>query len=50
VEETSVLDDAGIRRELWQAWLDSRPDEPDVHEEGGFILRDVDGNFSVERW
>ena len=45
-----ALDDSGERAALWQAWLESGPDTPNPHEEGGFVLLEADGRLSVERW
>ncbi|MBI3922351.1 MAG: hypothetical protein HY318_13100 [Armatimonadetes bacterium] len=47
---SSILDVHRVKRELWQAWLDSKPGDPDAHEEGGFVLMDSTGILSVERW
>jgi hypothetical protein len=33
-----------------QAWQDSSPETDGVHEEGGFVLRSLDGSLMVERW
>ena len=46
----SVLQDARVREALRQAWEDSQPDTPLAHEEGGFVLRALDGSLVVERW
>lgn len=46
----SLLNDPVVRAALRQAWEDSQPGLTSGHEEGGFILRDSDGNLSVERW
>jgi len=47
---TSILNNLVVRTVLRQAWEDSQPGLTGGHEEGGFILRDSDGNLSVERW
>ena len=47
---TSILNDPVVRAALRQAWEDSQPGLTGNHEEGGFILRDSDGNLGVERW
>lgn len=47
---TSILNDPVVRAALRQAWEDSQPGLTGGHEEGGFILRDSDGNLSVECW
>jgi hypothetical protein len=40
-----------IVAELDRAWEDSNADDPtDRHEEGGFILRNTDLTYGVERW
>ncbi len=46
----SVLNDPGVRDSLRFAWLESRPRTEDAHEEGGFVLRNVDGSIIVQRW
>ena len=46
----SLLSNLLVRSALEQAWGDSRPGVTGGHEEGGFILRDQDGNLSVTRW
>jgi hypothetical protein len=45
-----ILNDPVVRTALRQAWEDSRPGPTGGHEEGGFVLRDLAGNLSVERW
>lgn len=47
---TVILDARIVRVALRQAWQDSQPGPTGGHEEGGFILRDLAGNLSVERW
>jgi hypothetical protein len=47
---TLILYDPVVRTALKQAWEDSQPGLTGGHEEGGFILRDSDGNLSVQRW
>lgn len=45
------LADPTIRAGLHQAWIDSQPDEPEQrHSEGGYITRQPDGSFQIERW
>ena len=46
----SVLNDVSVCAQLRQSWLDSQPDTSAAHEEGGFVLRQVDGALVVERW
>lgn len=46
----SVLDDDTIRGLFLQAWQDSQPGTSHAHEEGGFVLRNIDGWLIVERW
>jgi hypothetical protein len=45
-----ILNNPVILTALKQAWEDSLPGIIGGHEEGGFILRDTAGNFSVFRW
>jgi len=45
-----VLDDDAVRVSLRHAWQESQAGTADAHEEGGFILRDENATFSVERW
>lgn len=45
-----ILTNAIVRSALQQAWTDSNPGPSGGHEEGGFIVRDADGNLSVRRW
>jgi hypothetical protein len=46
----NVLNDNTILAELRAAWLDSCPGQVDAHEEGGFVLKRLDGSLYVERW
>jgi hypothetical protein len=46
----AVLSDPNVRHALQQAWTDSNPGITGGHEEGGFVLRDANGNLSVWRW
>lgn len=46
----SVLNDNTIRDLFLRAWRESQPGTADAHEEGGFVLRNVDGSLIVERW
>ena len=46
----AVLADPYVRHALQQAWTDSNPGITGGHEEGGFIVRDVNGSLSVSRW
>lgn len=46
----TLLSDPTVRAALKQAWEDSQPGFSGGHEEGGFILRDLEGNLSVVRW
>jgi hypothetical protein len=46
----SVLHDPTILDLLRKAWEDSQPGTGQAHEEGGFVLKNVDGSLSVERW
>jgi hypothetical protein len=45
----AVLDDPNIREWLRRAWEESQPGTPQAHEEGGFVLRALDGSLVVER-
>jgi Domain of unknown function (DUF4329) len=47
---TDILNDLLVCAELKRAWDDSNPGLTGGHEEGGFILKDAQGNFSVVRW
>src|SRR5438105_621708 len=45
------LADPSVRAAIREAWEDSAPDDPARrHEEGGYILQDDDGSYSVARW
>jgi hypothetical protein len=46
----SVLSKTNVGHALQQAWIDSNPGLNGGHEEGGFVVRDADGNLSVRRW
>jgi hypothetical protein len=40
-----------IRAELNRAWRESQADDPaQRHEEGGFVVRNDDGTYGIERW
>lgn len=45
-----LLTIAVVRSALQKAWKDSEPGVWGAHEEGGFILREVNGDLSVARW
>jgi Domain of unknown function (DUF4329) len=47
---TDILNDRVVCTELKRAWENSNPGLTGGHEEGGFILKDPQGNFSVVRW
>jgi len=47
---SSILGDPVVRAALGKAWEDSQPGPTGGHEEGGFILRDLAGDLSIERW
>lgn len=49
-QATSILNNPAVRAALKQAWDDSQPGTTGGHEEGGFILRDSQGNLSIDRW
>lgn len=46
----AVLSNAKVRSALQQAWTDSNPGVTGGHEEGGFVVKDVDESLSVIRW
>lgn len=46
----SLLNDERVREALRHAWKESQPGTALAHEEGGFILRAVDGSIHIERW
>jgi hypothetical protein len=40
-----------VQAAMRQAWADSQADDPaHRHEEGGYIVRNPDGTYGVERW
>jgi Domain of unknown function (DUF4329) len=45
-----ILNDPLVCAELKRAWEDSNPGLIGGHEEGGFILKNSEGNFSIVRW
>ena len=49
-QRPTVLSDLAVRAAIKQAWQDSLPGLSGSHEEGGFVLRDLEGNLSVIRW
>jgi len=46
----AVLSNANVRSALQQAWIDSNPGATGGREEGGFVVREADGNLIVIRW
>jgi hypothetical protein len=46
----AVLDDNTVRGLLLQSWQESQPGTAAAHEEGGFVLRNIDGSLGIERW
>ena len=46
----AVLSNANVCSALQQAWIDSNPGATGGHEEGGFVVKDADGNLIVIRW
>lgn len=46
----AILTSEIVRSASQQTWIDSSPGVTGGHEEGGFIVRDVDRNLSVVRW
>lgn len=49
-QRATVLNEPVVRAALKQAWQDSCPGLSGGHEEGGFVLRDPEGNLSIARW
>jgi len=50
-QPTRPIDDPNVRKEMKQAWTDSQADDPaERHEEGGYIVKNEDGSYGVERW
>ena len=47
---SAVLSSANVRSALQQAWTDSNPGLTGGHEEGSFVVRNVDGSLNVVRW
>lgn len=45
-----LLNNPFVRMELKRAWQDSNSGLTGGHEEGGFVLKDTEGNFRVVRW
>jgi hypothetical protein len=50
IRRNSCLNDAAVRDELKRAWEESNPSLASGHEEGGFVLREIDGLYTVRRW
>jgi hypothetical protein len=46
----AILSNVNVRSALQQAWTDSNPGLTDGHEEGGFVVKDVNERLSVIRW
>jgi hypothetical protein len=47
----SPLHDPDVQRGMREAWNDSQAGDPAKrHEEGGYIVREADGTYGVERW
>ena len=46
----AILANAKVRSALQQAWIDSNPGITDVHEEGGFVVKNADESLKVIRW
>ena len=45
------LNDPNVRAAMRQAWNDSQAGDPaNRHEEGGYVVRNPDGSYGVERW
>lgn len=47
---SNLINDNVVCTAFIQAWKDSNPSVSDGHEEGGFILQNIEGNLSVIRW
>jgi hypothetical protein len=47
---TVILSNPAVRVALEDAWVASAPGSSGGHEEGGFVIRDVNGNLDVVRW
>ncbi|MEP6505216.1 MAG: hypothetical protein ABJD97_17890 [Betaproteobacteria bacterium] len=48
---TRPIDCPAVQRGMRQAWTDSQAgDAANRHEEGGYIVRNADGTYGVERW
>jgi hypothetical protein len=47
---TDVFNDTLVCAELKRAWENFNPGLTGGHEEGGFILKDIQGAFGVVRW
>jgi hypothetical protein len=46
-----LLKDPAICAALDRAWRESQADDPTQrHEEGGFVVRNDDGSYGIERW
>jgi len=45
-----VLSNMNVRSGLQQAWTDSKLGVTGGHEEGGFVVKDMDESLSVIRW
>jgi len=45
------LSDSDVQRGMREAWTDFQASDPiNRHEEGGYIVRESDGTYGVERW
>lgn len=49
-DHLKILNNPLVCEALKQAWKDSTPGLASGHEEGGFIVQDLAGNFNVIRW
>jgi uncharacterized Zn-binding protein involved in type VI secretion len=50
-QPASPLDDPNVKAAMRQAWTDSQAgDQNNRHEEGGYLVRNADGSYGVERW
>ena len=48
--KNSILDDPNVKKDLNQAWIESKDGQASVTEQGGWIVDDGKGSQSVVRW
>jgi proteasome lid subunit RPN8/RPN11 len=46
----AILHDRVVRHELVRAWIESNPATTEACEQGGFVVRELNGNYRVVRW